>query len=321
MSSAMNKEKRTIADEIKELPDGTMEVTITFDPFTHGHELGQARNYDPKKYKFMVENPKTQMHIKNGYAIGGYTHDIRNSNGTLKSTDEFGNKIIPALKTLSMEWIPTGNGYGLVRHKQRIANNKIGKEIQELIKAGIGGFSSAHNLKTGDFFGFDYVALPNFTTNRVIVDNSCKNGMCNLNFDEVVNDIDKTLKEEITAYLDSLGVDYTQNEINSLIALEKEKESYKNNLVLLDKIEETKKTIQHDLEYKKVLQDEFQNFINNDYKHLLAQLDDLGFEVNEDKEIIPTEKAFGNIFKPATLEDKLKTQLDSIKTIKLKKVK
>ena len=316
--------KKQIADKIKMNDDGSMEVTITFDPFEHGHELGSPRNYDPKKYKAMVENPKTQMHIKNGYAIGGYTHDIRNSKGLLKNLDDNGNPIIPALKTLSMEWIPTGNGYGLVKHTQRIANNKIGKEIQELIKAGIGGFSSAHNLTTGDFFGFDYVALPNFTTNRVIVDNTCKNGMCGLNYDNVKNELEDELYSKIEYYLDSLGYEYNKDDIDRLVFLEKQREDYKNNLLLLDKIKEAKK----ELEAQHKIKNEFYDFINNDfnplkekYQKVIAQLDNLGYEITDDLEIIPTDNVLNGLFKQKNIDEENKIDMDKIQIFKLKKGK
>jgi len=52
----------------------------------------------------------------------------------------------------------------------------------------------------------------------------------------------------------------------------------------------------------------------SDYQKLIAQLDELGFKVTSENEIIPTEKVFGGIFKTATLEEKLTTHIKAMIT-------
>jgi hypothetical protein len=199
------REKKQLAD-IKKFDDGTMEVSITFDPFTHGHDLGVARNYTPEDYKAMVESKSTQGRIANGYAVGYYSHSNRNPHkGYIPSErNGEGNEVIPCCKTLEMKWVN-----GKVRHTQRILANKIGKEIQKLIEGGVGGFSSVHNLKTKEFFGFDYVITPNFSSNRAIVDNVCEGGVCALD----------SITTEVESYLKLIGKDSIEVR-DAIVALE-----------------------------------------------------------------------------------------------------
>jgi len=309
--------KKIIANDYKELENGEMEVTITFNPFEHGHFLGPPRNYNKEKYREMVENKKTQIHIKNGYAVGYYGHDSRDPNkGYIPNErDKNGDVIYPCCKTLSMEWLDNG----LVKHTQRILNNEIGQEVQKLIRAGVGGFSSAHNLKTGGFYGFDYVISPNFTTNRVIVDNTCKNGMCGINIDSVFSGIDNELKANISFYLDSIGID-DNSLLETIYNLEKHTLTYQDNIRLLNEIENQKKEIYTQLDNvehsKNRIQNEFQNFIENKYKKLVIQLDSLGFVIDNNDEIKPTENTLKGLFKPTNFDSILENQYKATEFIK-----
>ena len=304
---------RLVADDLKELEDGSLEVTITFNPFEHGHYMGGARNYNPQKYKAMIENKKTQLHIDNGYALGGYTHDVRTKSGQIKSFMENGEPIIPCCKTVSMEWVNRGSGKGFVRHTQRIADNKIGREVQKLIKAGIGGFSSVHNLQSGDFFGFDYVIYPNFTTNRAIVDNTCKNGMCSITRDSIEVSLERDLRDNVKTYLKHNGMPYSDDIVSSIENLEKHTTTYADNIMLLEEIEKTKQEQNEKIAQK---DEALYSFIDTKYKTLLAQLDSLGFDVVDD-EVIPTEKVLGGLFKKANLDDALEIDFDKIEPLKL----
>jgi len=339
--------RRIVADKIVKNPDGTMDVTITFNPFEHGHFLGRQRNYAIEKYKKMVENPKTQLHIKNGYAIGTYTHDYRTSSGVLKNRDENGNPIEPCCKTIAMEWVEPH----YVRHTQRIANNETGKKIQKLIEAGIGGFSSVHNLNTGDFYGFDYVIYPNFATNRVVADNSCEMGMCSLNKDDVVSELENIIKQKAEFVVDSLGIEDDRDEIISTIEelerqtpeyqlekklaeeIEKAKDQIKEEFEeekgnLIKQIEELKKIIEKKEEEKEALKDNLENKIlkleneilkkENFINKLTLQLDGLDLEV-VGEEVKPKENFLDTIFKKANLEEEVKLSFDDIKILKLKK--
>jgi len=230
------KEKpHTVKSKLKEHEDGTMTVEIAFSPAKHGHDLGAERNYDLKAYQDMVESKSTQTRIKNGYSLGYYSHHSRDKakGYTPSERDAEGNIVFPVCKTLSMTWDSQNQE---VIHTQRILNNPIGKEVQTLIKNAVGGFSSVHDLTEGKFLGFDYVVAPNFSSNRVLVDNLCKDGLCDIDLDSIQSTTEKSVKEEIRNYLDDIGVDSIKVE-NALYSLETFED---NSQSLLDSIKSQK---------------------------------------------------------------------------------
>jgi hypothetical protein len=304
--------KKVIANEIKEFDDGSMEVDINFNPFEHGHKLGTARNYNINKYKDMVTNKVTQTHIKNGYALGTISHDYRDKNtGMLLNTDENGDPIIPICKTLKMEWNEGNNNP--VSHRQRILNNKLGKEIQILIKNGIGGFSSAHNLNKGAFFGFDYVIYPNFTTNRVIVDNVCQNGMCS--FDAIIS-IKDELKSQIGTYLDSIGFSGSDDVLNALVNIELNTKQVKNDIQIANKIKTLKsKAVQFDDAYNV-----FKSEVEEKYLKLVENIGKFGLKYdNINNDIVYPNGNLDKLFKKVDFDSIMQEQENIIKEIKLRK--
>lgn len=270
----------------------------------------------------MVEDSKVQLQIKNGYAIGFYGHGNRNENmGYIpneKNTN--GDEVFPCCKTLSMEWVEPN----LVRHKQRILNNDIGLEVQKLIKSGVGGFSSVHDLKNKQFYGFDYVVTPNLSSNRVFVDNACKNGVCNVNFDSVEYKQDNELRENIREYLAEINK-YDKETEEALFNLEKHTSEYLENKALMNSIKEAKEMMSRNLQEvedkanqkAKVISDEFSNFIETKHKKLLIQLDSLGYQVDDDYNIIATEKSLSNIFKPIDFDSVYNNNKKKIKNINI----
>ena len=304
--------KRVIANDIKEFDDGTIEVELSFNPFEHGHKLGSARNYNVNRYKDMVTNKVTQTHIKNGYAIGTISHDYRDKNtGMLLNTDENGDPVIPICKTLKMEW-DEGNDNPVI-HRQRVLNNKLGKEVQTLIKNGVGGFSSAHNLNKGTFFGFDYVIYPNFTTNRVIVDNACKNGMCA--FDEITT-IKDELREQIETYLDSIGFSGGNNVLDALVNIELNTKQVKNDIKLANQIKILKsKAMQFDNAY-----DVFKSEVEEKYLKLVENIEKFGLKYdNINNDIVYSNGSLDKLFKKVDFDSIMQEQENIIKEIKLRK--
>ncbi len=327
-----NKDKKdtrqVIANEMIKKEDGTMEVTITFDPFYHGHDLGSKRNYNVDKYRAMVENNSTQARIANGYAVGYYSHDSRSRKKgyVAAERDDNGNEVIPCCKTLKMEWV---EGENKVRHTQRILNNKIGKEIQKLIENGVGGFSSVHNLSNGSFYGFDYVISPNFSSNRAVVDNICENGVCSIDADSIKTEIEDTLRDEIESYLMSIGVDSIEAR-DALLYLEEHRDSFIANNKAIKALEKAKIehqeqldaiTIQKDLELQQKdieldeLRDEIERLkaeidnIKYDYK---VKLDSLGLDDN----LNPAD--WGDFVKHITTDEVITQQMDTLKKNNLK---
>ncbi len=278
---------------IKQNSDGSMEVTVIFDPFGHqGHYLSKPKPYSISHYKQMVDSKETQIHIANGYALGGYTHDIRHPVGHLLETDAFGNKIIPSCKTLSMTW----NSDNTITHKQLVLNNTEGKEIQKLILQGVGGFSSVHNLNTSTFYGLDYVATPRYSSNRVIIANSCNGGVCNAERDSSI-DLPTSAETAVTAYLDSIGIE-SKATFDALVKLETNSIAFNEQQQIMDGIFSLKEKANTSEEIART----YTESIGKNFALVMSQLQELGFVVTEDFQVMPSQKSLSNLFKPASLD-------------------
>lgn len=166
--------------------DEVLEVEVIFDVNDNGHDFNYKR-YNLSMYKEMINAPETQRRIRNGYALGGYKHQDRNPR-KLYQVDG-----IVCLKTLKMEYL----GDGKIKHVQRIIKNDVGKEIIVLLKNGVGGFSSVHHLPTKSFAGFDYVHYPMFASNKLVHDNTCKNGVCGFDMDSVFSSANLKIDTEL----------------------------------------------------------------------------------------------------------------------------
>ncbi len=163
----------------------SLEIEIIFNVNKNGHDFNYKR-YDQKLYEQMINAPQTQRRIKNGYALGGYTHEERNPRKMYQVDGTV------CLKTLKMEYLGDGN----VLHVQRIVKNEVGKEIAILLKNGVGGFSSVHHLKTKKFAGFDYVHYPMFAGNKLVHDNTCQNGVCGFDMDSIFTNVNIGVEAE-----------------------------------------------------------------------------------------------------------------------------
>lgn len=71
-------------------------------------------------------------------------------------------KVVPAFVTTYLKANPDGT----IEHKADFANTDTGLAASKLFQSRMGGFSSAIDERKPEFFGFDYVLEPNFTTNR-----------------------------------------------------------------------------------------------------------------------------------------------------------
>jgi len=325
----MNKldiKKELLPKGVKILDNGQMEVTITFDVSNNGHNFGASRNYDLVKYKTMIDDINVQKAIKDGYCKGYLGHQKRNTKaGYLPSeVDTDGNEVEPVCMTKSMSM-----NENMVTHTQRIFNTEQGIKVQKLILNGGVGFSSVHNLKEKKFFGFDAVISPNFSTNRVIVDSIC-NGACEIDsvIDNAINDTvgvnaDDEIKEiakdllmkddtvvdmiKIKDFIQALKEDKSNIEINLSQIKEELKKANDENAIL-------KTSLDTEIKKNKTINDNYQDFIKNDYQNIITQLDELGIKLNNGKLEIQKD-SLSSLFKPKNFEEFKKVDFDSIKML------
>jgi hypothetical protein len=154
---------------------GDLEVEISFDITTHGHFLGEKRNYDIDTITKLINNSITQHHIEVGMCLGYLGHSGRNYKNNphiAKELNTKGEKVEPCLRTLALSI--DGN---IITHKQLIVTTEQGLKVAKFGNSGIGGFSFAWNDEI--FAGADYVFSPNFVENRIIQGSICQ-GECDI---------------------------------------------------------------------------------------------------------------------------------------------
>lgn len=140
---------------------------IQYNLLERGRELtGQARNFDTRKVARFINSPKFQESVKHRDIKGYLGHWVRKKFGL--NPDEAAidkGKLValePAIVTLSIQADDTGN----IEHEVQFLDTQTGRVAQKMHASGFGGFSSVIDPNLGEFYGFDYVHSPNYSTNR-----------------------------------------------------------------------------------------------------------------------------------------------------------
>lgn len=142
---------------------------ITYNLNTRGRTYrGQDRRFNIKALARIINGPATQERVKNRDMAGYWGHFIRVKFGMIPPETVIINGIPqplePALLTTYLNCRPDGT----VEHNAEFLDTGPGQLAATLYGNKTGGFSSAiddeHNPR--NFYGFDYVQEPNYTTNR-----------------------------------------------------------------------------------------------------------------------------------------------------------
>jgi len=130
---------------------------------------GKDRNFDIPAIVRAINSPACQEKVKNRDMLGYYGHWVRLKYGLNPSEGglEQGKPafVEPALVTTLLRAYPDGT----VEHQAQFLDNDSGNCALKLYQSHVGGFSSViGNAYQGnpEFYGFDYVLEPNYTTNR-----------------------------------------------------------------------------------------------------------------------------------------------------------
>lgn len=142
---------------------------ITFNLADRGRKhLGQPRNFNIQKLMGIVNGPATQERVKHRDMLGYYGHWPRQRFGMLPAeggiAEGKAHAVEPALVTTYLQCNPDGT----VAHKCEFLDTAPGQIAAKLYAQRVGGWSSAIDDEQNprNFFGFDYVLNPNFSTNR-----------------------------------------------------------------------------------------------------------------------------------------------------------
>ena len=129
---------------------------------------GKDRHFNIAAVVAAINSPATQERVRKRDMLGYYGHwprvkfGMNPSEGGLESG--IPSVVEPALVTTYLH----ANSDGTIEHRAEFLQTEAGKVAERLYESRVGGFSSAiidNSLHT-EFFGFDYVNEPNYSTNR-----------------------------------------------------------------------------------------------------------------------------------------------------------
>lgn len=127
---------------------------------------GQERNFNLKKIANAINGPATQERVKHRDMVGFYGHWPRIRFGLNPAeggiAEGKAQAVEPALVTVMLEANPDGT----VKHQSEFLDTNAGRIAAGLFQEKVGGFSSAIDEVKPEFYGFDYVLEPNYSTNR-----------------------------------------------------------------------------------------------------------------------------------------------------------
>jgi len=127
---------------------------------------GKERNFNLRAICDAINGPACQERVKNRDLVGYYGHwprikfGMNPAEGGLE--DGLPSLVEPALVTTLLRASPDGT----IEHQAEFLNNDPGQVAAKLFSNRVGGFSSAIDQTRPEFFGFDYVLEPNYSTNR-----------------------------------------------------------------------------------------------------------------------------------------------------------
>lgn len=126
---------------------------------------GQKRNFNVRAIADAINSPATQETVASRGMLGYYGHAprVRYGMAPVEGGFEQGKyKVVqPAIVTTHLRADYDGN----VEHRAEFLDTEDGALAAKLWKGRIGGFSSAIDTAKPAFYGFDYVAQPNFLGN------------------------------------------------------------------------------------------------------------------------------------------------------------
>lgn len=140
---------------------------ITYNLKERGRKYrGVDRNFNVKAICDAINSPACQERVKHGDMVGFYGHWPRVKFGMNPAeggiADGKAQTVEPALVTTHLKAFSDGT----IEHKERFLGTNAGQLAFKLYQEKAGGFSSAIDPVKPEFYGFDWVLEPNYSTNR-----------------------------------------------------------------------------------------------------------------------------------------------------------
>ena len=140
---------------------------ITYNLRDRGRQYrGKDRNFNLRAIAAAVNGPVCQERVRNRDMVGFYGHWPRVKFGMNPREGGLAagraSLVEPALVTTLLR----ASDDGTIEHQAEFIDNDSGKVAAKLYAGRVGGFSSAIDQIGNEFWGFDYVLEPNYSTNR-----------------------------------------------------------------------------------------------------------------------------------------------------------
>ncbi len=129
---------------------------------------GKDRHFNIAALVAAINSPATQERVRKRDMLGYYGHWPRIKFGMDPSEGGL-EKGLPALvEPAIVTTYLHANDDGTIEHRAEFLKTDSGKVAEKMYESHVGGFSSAiiDNALRTEFFGFDYVNEPNYSTNR-----------------------------------------------------------------------------------------------------------------------------------------------------------
>lgn len=140
---------------------------ITYNLRERGRQYrGKERSFNIRAIVAAINGPACQERVKNRDMLGYYGHwprvkfGMNPAEGGLDAGKP--SLVEPALVTTLLR----AHDDGTIEHQAEFLDNDPGQVAAKLYSGRVGGFSSAIDQTRPEFFGFDYVLEPNYSTNR-----------------------------------------------------------------------------------------------------------------------------------------------------------
>ena len=141
---------------------------ITFNLKERGREhTGIKRNFNIPRTIALINSPKCQERVRNRGMLGFLGHWPRIAFGMEPSEGGISQGKTQSIEPAVVTVLLRGHPDGTIEHKTEfLLESDTGKIAARAFAGKIGGFSSVIDHSVPEFYGFDWVNDPNFSTNR-----------------------------------------------------------------------------------------------------------------------------------------------------------
>lgn len=146
---------------------GATTPIITFNLKDRGRKYrGKERNFNIRALYAAINGPECQERVANRDMLGFFGHWPRVRFGLNPAEGGIAEGKAHAVEPAIVTTMLRAHMDGTIEHQAEFLDTTTGQIAQRMYASRVGGFSSAIDPGRPEFFGFDYVNEPNYSTNR-----------------------------------------------------------------------------------------------------------------------------------------------------------